>query len=135
MKYEPKGNSESVDHIDRDKLNNQRWNLRIASTRSQCINRGMHNNNTSQTQGVHFINHMEKQSPLWGAYWRDENGKTRAKTFSVKKFGYDEAKRLDIQAREEAISSLPHYREALNLDDLLYELTNIITDRKEWHFP
>jgi len=78
----------------------------------------MQKNNTSQTKGVHFIKYMKKQSPLWRAYWRDENGNARAKTFSVKKFGHDEAKRLAIQAREEAISSLPHYREELNLDNL-----------------
>jgi len=72
----------------------------------------MHKNNKSKHKGVSY----NEKGKNWRAEWRNENGKTRVKTFSVKKFGFEEAKRLAIQAREEAISSLPHYRDALNLN-------------------
>jgi len=57
-----------------------------------------------------------KSNPLYGEL---NGGMKMEKQEPVKNFGYDEAKRLAIQAREEAISSLPHYRDALNLDDKL----------------
>jgi len=112
MKYEPKGNLESVDHIDRDRLNNQRCNLRIASFRAQLINRGMQKNNKSKNKWVSY----DEKGKRWRALWQEEEGKRITKSFALMKFGYDEAKRLAIEARED-ISSLLHYREALNLDD------------------
>jgi len=46
------------------------------------------------------------------AYWMNENGKRISKSFTVSKYGFDEAKQSAIQAREEAISLLSHYRDA-----------------------
>jgi len=54
MEYEPKGKSESVDHKDRDSLNDQRNNLRVISSRLQNINRGMQKNNKTKHKGVFF---------------------------------------------------------------------------------
>jgi len=71
----------------------------------------MHKNKKSRHKGVSY----DKKGKRWRAVWQEEEGKLITKSFSVKKFGY-EAKILAIQARE-AISSLSHYREALNLDD------------------
>ena len=42
----------TIDHIDRNKLNNQRENLRICSHRKNILNRGLQKNNTSGFRGV-----------------------------------------------------------------------------------
>lgn len=44
--------SMTIDHIDRDVLNNQRSNLRIASKAENARNRKMHRGNTSGYKGV-----------------------------------------------------------------------------------
>ncbi len=41
-----------IDHIDGDKLNNQKSNLRIATVSQNCANRGKIKNNTSGFKGV-----------------------------------------------------------------------------------
>ncbi len=43
-----------IDHIDRNKTNNQRNNLRVASRSLQKYNINMHRTNTSGFVGVHF---------------------------------------------------------------------------------
>ncbi|MFW9873267.1 MAG: HNH endonuclease [Candidatus Thorarchaeota archaeon] len=53
----PKGYS--IDHIDRDKSNNQRNNLRVSSRRLQVINRDIQSNNTSGFTGVRFRKHCK----------------------------------------------------------------------------
>lgn len=52
-----------VDHIDRNKLNNQRHNLRFADKSINSINRERQSNNKSGFRGVHF----EKQTKKWRA--------------------------------------------------------------------
>ena len=48
----PKGYT--IDHIDRDKSNNQRENLRIASAKLQAYNKNEYTSNKSGYSGVHF---------------------------------------------------------------------------------
>lgn len=53
-----------VDHRNRDRLDNQRSNLRLASRSQNNINAKLHNNNTSGFKGVSF----HKQAGKWRAY-------------------------------------------------------------------
>lgn len=54
----------TVDHINRDKLDNRRENLRVATASQNHINSGLRSDNTSGFKGV---------------YWRKDSGKWRAK--------------------------------------------------------
>jgi hypothetical protein len=52
-----------IDHVDRDGLNNQDYNLRPASGSENCANRGMMKNNKSGYRGVWW----NKRSNKWVA--------------------------------------------------------------------
>jgi len=103
----------TVDHINLNKLDNRKINLRLVDRRTQSINRGIHSNNTSGMTGVSF----NKKSNRWAAQWQDSNGNKCYKSFSSKKYTNDIAKAKAIEYRQKIIQSLPHYREALCLDD------------------
>lgn len=49
-----------IDHTDRNKLDNRKINLRIASLSENGKNRSVHRNNKSGVIGVYFQNHNEK---------------------------------------------------------------------------
>lgn len=53
-----------VDHIDRNTLNNRKFNLRVANASIQNINQKRPSNNTSGFIGVSFNKHTKK----WVAY-------------------------------------------------------------------
>lgn len=55
---------ENVDHINRNGLDNQRSNLRPATNKENCENRGMFKHNTSGYKGVSW----HKQHSKWMAY-------------------------------------------------------------------
>jgi len=111
MDYDPKGKSKSVDHIDCNSMNNQISNLRTVSPRIQSLNRGMQNNNKSNHTGVYY----NKRNKRWISFWKDEKGNQISTSFSIKKYRND-TKQMAIDAQEEAVSILPHYRLALNLN-------------------
>ena len=50
------------DHVNRDKLDNRRCNLRPATTIQSCYNRGIRSDNTSSYKGVYWSN--------WHGKWR-----------------------------------------------------------------
>lgn len=56
-----------VDHIDRNKLNNNVTNLRWAAPKVNAVNRGINKNNTSGVTGVYY----HKPSGKWMAFLRD----------------------------------------------------------------
>ena len=56
-------NCENYDHIDKNPLNNRKYNLRQCTFRENMYNRGIRNDNTSGVTGVYF----EKQSNKWKA--------------------------------------------------------------------
>ena len=55
-----------TDHINRDKLDNRKFNLRLVSRQTNSFNRGLNKNNTSGFRGVGW--HEEKKK--WRAYIR-----------------------------------------------------------------
>lgn len=116
-------NDLTVDHINKNPLDNRRCNLRIVDMRTQAINRTIQSNNTSGITGVHY----DATNDRWIAKWKDSNGDKCTKWFSCKKYGDVTAKQLAIKAREEAIKSLPHYIDALNITALLQRIEALNT--------
>ncbi len=55
---------EWVDHIDHDRFNCQKYNLRLCTGQENCINKGIQSNNTSGIPGVSF----NKRKNKWRAY-------------------------------------------------------------------
>lgn len=82
---------EEIDHVDGNRLNNQRSNLRLCSSAENKHNRGKSKNNTSGYKGVH---------------WNKQNGKWRSRIMvnrRVYHLGFfenseDAAKAYDIAA-------------------------------------
>jgi len=103
----------TVDHINRNGLDIRKVNLRLVDRRTQSINQGIKSNNTSGVTGVSYY----KKSKRWVATWGDSSGNKCCKCFSSKKYGNDVAKAKAIEYRQKMMRELPHYREALQLDD------------------
>jgi len=103
----------TVDHINRNSLDNRKSNLRLVDQRIQSINQRMKSNNTSGVTGVCY----DKRGCNWMATWQDSSGSNCCKCFSSKKYGNDIARTMAIENRQRMIQSLPHYREALCLDE------------------
>lgn len=67
---------QEVDHINRDRLDNRRSNLRLASRWQQSGNTGIRSNNTSGFKGVSL-----QRSGRWGAWIRIDGRSTALGTF------------------------------------------------------
>jgi hypothetical protein len=79
-----------TDHIDGNKLNNQRVNLRVCSIAENGRNRKLQKNNTSGFSGVHYAKKAEK----WQATIRVNGKVVYLKTYNTAKeaaLAYDEA--------------------------------------------
>jgi hypothetical protein len=111
LNFKPKlDNKLSVDHVNGNRLDNTRNNLRIVDRTIQNINRPIKKNNTSGFVGVWL-----GENRRWVAEWK-ENKQKRTKSFSFIKYGgSDNAKKLAIEYRKEAISKIESYIIALGL--------------------
>lgn len=109
MKLITSGREITVDHINRNGLDNRSVNLRIVNQRTQCINRQKFSNNTSGVTGVCL------HGGGWYARWQTNDGKEKSKCFTIKKYGTEEAKQMAIEYRNRMISTLFIYKEALGL--------------------
>jgi len=105
LNHNPTINS-SVDHVNRNPLDNRRINLRIATKQTQSINRAPQNG-TIQS-GVNF------NGRHWITTWIDSHGVQKNRKFNTNKFGYEAAKQLVIAKRLEMELSLNHYHLALH---------------------
>jgi hypothetical protein len=91
----------TVDHINRIRLDNRRINLRAASKTTQSTNRGLHAHNKTGITGV-FLYDKKGRGLMWVAKWFVD-GEQQQRSFMVKKYGYEEAKKLAILARDIAV--------------------------------
>lgn len=92
-------NYDVVDHIDRNKTNNNYLNLRWVSNSMNSRNATIRIDNTSGTKGVFF---HEKQN-RWCAQWYDNEG-IKSKSFPIKKYGLEaKQKAIDHRRQMEAI--------------------------------
>jgi len=105
LNHNPTINS-SIDHVNRYSLDNCRINLRIATNQIQGINQTQRNRIIKpgvNFYGKHFI-----------ATWRDSHGVKKCAYFNINKLGYEVAKQLAINKRNEMELSLNHYRIGLH---------------------
>jgi len=88
-----------VDHIDRNGLNNLKYNVRDGGGRVNNSNKSKQTNNTSGTTGVRFEGGTKAR---WKASWVDkETGNRKSKSFSITKYGEEQAKQRAINCRIE----------------------------------
>nr|WQM87059.1 HNH-family endonuclease [Marseillevirus cajuinensis] len=99
----------TVDHINRDPLDNRKCNLRITNQRTQSINQKMQRSNKSGIKGVARITGSDKYTVHWRASWQNENMQPCTKSFAISKYGEEEAKRLAVEFRKKMEETLPHY--------------------------
>lgn len=94
---------QSIDHIDRNQLNNKISNLRIVNQKENCENRRMSSANKSGVTGVSL--QAKGGCEYWCATWKI-NRKTKTKLFSIKKYGIMPAFALAVTYRKEKIMEL-----------------------------
>lgn len=89
-----------IDHLDGDTFNNKIDNLRCVTISLNSRNQVKSKLNKSGVTGVHY---EDGKNPRWRAEWLEQDGRSKTKSFSVKKYGYDEAFRLACFHRERQI--------------------------------
>lgn len=99
----------TVDHQNKDWLDNRSENLRLVDNRTQMLNQNTRSDNKSGNVGVCY----KKTHNAWTSQWTSEDGKQCTKWFTCKKYGNDEAKAMAIAHRKNIEETLPHYRLAL----------------------
>lgn len=87
-----------IDHINRNTLDNRRSsNLRIVDNSLNQKNKSIQKNNTSGIPGVNYNPKINS----WVCRWNDFDKKRHTKTFSILKYGENEAKTMAIELRKE----------------------------------
>jgi hypothetical protein len=100
------GQTESeIDHINGVRNDNRIENLREVSSSTNHRNQKKREDNVSGVNGVTCCKNSLGKVWSFRAEWKDGESK-HSKTFSIAKFGYDEALRLARECREEAIAKI-----------------------------
>lgn len=94
----------SVGRIDNN-LGYVEGNIRWETDLQQARNKKMQDNNTTGFVGVSF-NSGGRGKGRFVATWTDLNGSPHQKSFSILKYGYDEAKRLAVEYRAKIIMEM-----------------------------
>lgn len=97
-------NETVIDHINGDSLDNKLNNLRLADITINSRNTVRKTKNYSGVVGVRILFYKDKATHFV-ARWV-ENGLLRNKSFSVKKYGYDEAKKFAADYRRLKLNEL-----------------------------
>ena len=97
---------EFIDHKDQNSMNNTKDNLRPATKAVNSRNRGIHPNNTSGVTGVYRVVRKDGEHIVWTAEWRPLHERSKTKSFSVNKYGEQEAFRLACEYRAKMIEEL-----------------------------
>lgn len=95
-----------IDHINRDPLDNRKNNLRITSRSINSTNAKPRTENISGIRGVYYREARPGISKAsWICEWSTE-GKRHSKSFSIDKYGEEEAFRLAASYREEKLKEM-----------------------------
>lgn len=87
-------NGKWIDHIDRNKKNNKKSNLRFCNRSQNGMNRDKTKNNTSGHKGVKLYKNKD-----WCACVR-KDGRTFCRYFSINKYGYELAFKMACETQE-----------------------------------
>lgn len=93
-----------IDHLDGNPLNNKLNNLAIKTAQANSQNRKKSSANSSGITGVALETVGERS--LWRAHWRGPDSVKGSKSFSIARYGCDEAKAMAIAYRKEQIELL-----------------------------
>ncbi len=90
-----KNENVEIDHIDRNRLNNNLNNLRFVSK----------SDNQRNKNGTGVFKRLDNRwnHEFYVATWFDEKGKNKQKSFSINKYGEDEAFKLATELRQEMV--------------------------------
>lgn len=99
----PLVDGELTDHINRDKLDNRRENLRIADKSVNAVNTGIRADNSTGYNGVHLYWPKEYQKRGWAKRWVFHIHRKNQKTF------YSKSYKTPEEAHEARLEKLKEY--------------------------
>ena len=94
-----------IDHLDGNPFNNQLNNLKLKTLTGNTRNQRQYKNNKTGITGV-ILTKGGTGSWSYTAQWREIDGSQKSKSFSLLKFGEENAKLLAISCRTEQIQRL-----------------------------